>query len=391
MFGPLVIEVNGTRLQEENWKSKKALTLFKYLSAKLGEKVPNEVLIELLWPDNEGIDSSHNLHAIVYLARKALLAGAPPSSCKKSCIRHSGGLYWLDPACVAFLDVHEFEEHVKKSRSLSNEHPQAALDSCESALKLYRGDFLPEDPYDDWTIPYREHYRELYVDVSLRAAELLTRCRKDYDSALRICRKALEIEPYREDCYHALISTLIKAGHFSEAITAYKEYSEMIQQEFGLNPSPSIRNMIHHMRSSLVDTRLSGELAAGLEYDSDGAFVCDKASFKSIVTLEERRLDRHDRPLCLISIDLEQSDCSEENSGKVLSLVRRCLRKGDAVCAWSPGRILVLLPTIEPAGVSVVTKRLEQELRSNFAGTFEISSKIISQDDKTTATNHLLA
>lgn len=380
LLGSFLLQINKATLTDESWKSKKALTLFKYLVAKQGEKVPNEVLIELLWPDNEGIDCSHNLHAVVHLARRALRTESTPKSSKESPIRHSNGLYWLQKDDIAFMDIRDFEEHVESSRQLEHEDQAAALSSCEHALKLYRGDFLQEDLYEDWTIPLRERYRDMYVDVSLRAAALLVACRHDHNAALHICRQIVETEPYREEGHQALISALVEAERYSEAITAYKQYADMLRNEFGLEPSSAVQDIVRNMKNSMNSRGRGDSSELDIETPREGAFICDKESFRSIVTLEGRRINRSGKPLGLVAINTEQgsSGCS---SHSVLSVAQQCLRRGDAICQWSPGLILVLLSGIEEAGVKIVSKRLDQVLTSNSAGACEVSYQIIGPND----------
>lgn len=381
LLGPFRLQINKTTLTEENWKSKKALTLFKYLAAKQCEKVPNEVLIELLWPDNEGIDCSHNLHAVVHLARRTLRGESASRSSKESPIRHSNGLYWLHKDSIAFLDIKSFEERVGVSRQLEHVDPAAALSSCEHALKLYRGDFLQEDLYEDWTIAFRERYRDMYIDISLRAATLLLTYKNDCNAALQICRKIVETDPYREEGHLALISTPIKAERYSEAITAYKRYADMLRNEFGLEPSSAVQEMVRNMKRSLAVTSRPANGDLGVEAPREGAFICDRESFRSIATLEGRRISRSGKPLGLITINTKLGDKSEHSDRDILSTVQLCLRRGDAVCQWSPGLILVLLSGIEKAGVKLVSRRLNQALEDKSVGACEISYEIINPDD----------
>ncbi len=73
LLGPLHVEVDGRVLDVSTWKSKRAVTLLKYLVARAGERVPRDVLVDLLWPDSEdGYKSTHNLHTVVYYLRRTL-------------------------------------------------------------------------------------------------------------------------------------------------------------------------------------------------------------------------------------------------------------------------------------------------------------------------------
>ena len=51
LLGPFHLEICGKPITDSDWKSKKALSLFKYLAARIGERIPKDQLMELLWPD----------------------------------------------------------------------------------------------------------------------------------------------------------------------------------------------------------------------------------------------------------------------------------------------------------------------------------------------------
>ena len=71
-LGPFQVEVDGRIIPVVDWRSKKALTLFKFLCSRPGKKVPRDSMIELLWADSDPESSIHNLHTTVYNLRRSL-------------------------------------------------------------------------------------------------------------------------------------------------------------------------------------------------------------------------------------------------------------------------------------------------------------------------------
>ena len=66
MLGSSELEVNGKEVPATAWKSKKALTLLRYLASRRGEKVPKDKLIEVLWPEAEFyVSMEQNLHTLL--------------------------------------------------------------------------------------------------------------------------------------------------------------------------------------------------------------------------------------------------------------------------------------------------------------------------------------
>ena len=194
---------------------------------------------------------------------------------------------------------------------------------------------------------------EIYIDISLRAATLLLTYKNDCNAALQICRKIVETDLQRRRPSRSF-STLIKAERYSEAITAYKRYADMLRNEFGLEPSSAVQEMARNMKRSLTVTSRPANGDLGVEAPREGAFICDRESFRSIATLEGRRISRSGKPLGS-SPSIPSSATRASTRSRYSSTVQLCFA-GDAVCQWSPGLILVLLSGIEKAGVAGVKK-----------------------------------
>ena len=64
-----------------------------------------------------------------------------------------GGAYRLDQEIRLWLDVDEFELHAAAGRRLEAAGELAgAVAAYERAVALYQGDFLADDPYEDWPV-----------------------------------------------------------------------------------------------------------------------------------------------------------------------------------------------------------------------------------------------
>ena len=114
---------------------------------------------------------------------------------KSNLLTCSGGLYCLERTDECWVDTEEFEELYTEGRKLEKIDPAAAIASFRGSLELYRGDFLVEEPYLDWTIELREYYREMFIDGTLRLAELLASYADDLGEAIRILPAGAEKGP----------------------------------------------------------------------------------------------------------------------------------------------------------------------------------------------------
>ncbi|MFW6265077.1 MAG: BTAD domain-containing putative transcriptional regulator [Bacillota bacterium] len=225
---------------DEIWKSKKALQIFKYLVSQQGKKVPKDIIMELFWPDND-LDQVANLHTTIYYIRKTLDQLHKGFA---SCLKSSKGLYSFESKDYCIIDINEFDNFYNLAL---NNHKEKKIDKALNlyyqTINLYQGDFLQEDLYDDWAYILRQEYREKYIDIILRTNYILSKIQEKYIEANNICEKGLNIDPYREELYRSIIYNYIKSNNYIYAIKRYKEYSKMLEQEFDLEPVQEIKEL----------------------------------------------------------------------------------------------------------------------------------------------------
>jgi DNA-binding SARP family transcriptional activator len=99
--------------------------------------------------------------------------------------------YFIEPDLDVWVDIEAFEEQVKSARQhlTSGERGPAQADFA-AAISLYQGDFLADDPYEQWAIIDREHLRLSYLDVLDQLSRLRFSIR-DYCGCAETCRMLL--------------------------------------------------------------------------------------------------------------------------------------------------------------------------------------------------------
>ncbi|NLM39774.1 MAG: diguanylate cyclase [Firmicutes bacterium] len=360
LLGSFHVEIDNREIPLECWKSKKALMLFKYLVVRCGEKIPSDVLVDLLWPENDGESGSHNLHTTIYFLRKTLKEASALQDVSSQ-IRFANGLYWFHKEEEDFVDTIRFIALCRRSEQSEDSDPEEALDAGLKALSLYRGDFLADEPYSDWTANDRAYYREHYIEAALRTSRLLAEHKKEYKRAIRILRKALTIEPYREELHQVVIRYLLDSKRYPEAAAQYRICAEVLQEEFGLEPSAETRALLNRIR----DTSDIKDLVDGLEVcPSRGPLVCEPSVFESILQHERRRLERVGKPLTIVSISIKHKHGMSLAAERVLDVVTQTLRKGDVVCRLSGESVAVLLPSTNEFAAPVVIQRIRRTLEA---------------------------
>jgi DNA-binding SARP family transcriptional activator len=107
------------------------------------------------------------------------------------------------------------------------------LPTLSSAAAIYAGDFLEENPYDDWAVPVREAARAAYIS----ALRLLARHAVDSDGAVTHLLRILETDRYDEEAHLGLVRALADTGRHGEAHRHYLNYRRAMD-ELGVEPSP---------------------------------------------------------------------------------------------------------------------------------------------------------
>lgn len=373
LLGPFYLLINQQEVQQSDWKSKKALTMLKYLASRHGQRVSSDALIELLWPDNDGVDSTSNLHTAVWYARRHLTTAAGSNA--ESPLRYSNGTYWLDlgGGCV---DLDLFDSHVIKSQDLEESNPEMALFHCEAALQLYRGDLLCEEPYEDWTIASRAQYRELFFQVALRAAKLLMSHRKDYAEATALSRKALEKDPFREEFYQVGIQGLIQNNRYLEAMNLYNNYRELLYGEFGLEPSPAIQEVIAQIKQGRNSIN---NLPHTPTHFVQGAYIIGRSELQTLFETEKRRLRRTGSNFAIIIINTTETQ-EQGLSTKMFSILQRTLRHSDLICQFSPTTVVLFLPDTDAAGSRALLNRIRILLKQKLEDSTSLAYDILNSE-----------
>jgi DNA-binding SARP family transcriptional activator len=110
------------------------------------------------------------------------------------------------------IDIDRFDDHVDcAAKAEVDGTPSLALEHNLAAVALYRGEAYEGVADADWITLEREHFRRRFVAAATRAGELLV-ARGDADSAERVARRAIDVDPWAEDAYAVLVSVALARG-----------------------------------------------------------------------------------------------------------------------------------------------------------------------------------
>jgi DNA-binding SARP family transcriptional activator len=176
LLGGFHVSLGARIIDDVEWRLRKVKALMKLLALKPGHSVAREHLMDLLWDNLEPDAASNNLRKAIHIARHALEPGLSGSS---QFLHIQGDMLVLKPEGPLWVDVEAFEAATAEARRTHDPN------RYEGAVALYRGDLLPEDPYEDWTSRRRDALREDYTAVLLELARCARRLRDKPRHAVR--------------------------------------------------------------------------------------------------------------------------------------------------------------------------------------------------------------
>lgn len=230
-LGPFRIAFGTQAVDWSVWKRKQSVTLLAFLAHHRGQPVHRERIIDALWPEAPLDAALERLKVVSYGLRRQL--GAIPGA---AVVRH-GTFYSLDRNRT-WLDVAVFENLMERGLAqAARRETNKALASLEAARILYRGDYLEEEAYSEWTQLERARLKESYLEL-LRVMGTLHERQGSYREAAQLYRLALTQEPGREEIHRLLIRALIHLGARTEAAQQLQRCIEILQTELDMPPSP---------------------------------------------------------------------------------------------------------------------------------------------------------
>lgn len=158
-FGGLSIYYQGSPISII-WESQKARLLFSYLLITNDQWVHRDKFIEMLWPGCVGNAGSNNFKTTLSRLRKSFSGPRifNPVMTQGEAVRIN--IHDID------VDASQFRlQAVSGIKLLSRGESKAARECLETALDIYTGEFLPEEPFNDFIKNARNELGELHSSV----------------------------------------------------------------------------------------------------------------------------------------------------------------------------------------------------------------------------------
>ena len=375
-FGDFDIKINKKSVLEKSNRANKNLELFKYFIAYKNKKLVPETIVEDLWTGDEIVDPKSALRTQIFRLKRNMkkLGLMGDGTCKNSVeLSFENGFYIFHSGPNFIIDVDVFEENIRFADSIKETDSNHAIQKYSEALRLYRGQYLAENPYSEWIYPIRNRYHRWYVQAVLNLMELL-KAQKRYSEIVEMYETTVTNEPYEEGIHIFFLEALIELKQLKNALSHYNYITGRMYREFSVEPTPALKNIYRRITADHDGNRITDLLFLGRNLSEDdkmeGALYCELDYFRTIYNLERRKSLRSDYTefLGLVSVIMNEANISKQDReravGSLELLLINSLRKGDVFCRWNPSQILLLLTNVTEANLQLVEKRIQKRFKN---------------------------
>lgn len=240
MLGDFNLTIQETTL---DLPSSRSLSLLKYLLLNHKQKTPREMLLEIFWPDTAMERGRNNLNVAMNSIRTAFR-----TITDRPVVLYKDNAYGIAPEIKLWVDVEEFEGLVDSGNRLeARNRMSSAISDYEAAISLYQGDFLEQNPYENWTVLPRERLRSAYLVTLDRLSQIYYR-REQYAMCITLSQLILNRDRCREDAHSMLMRCYNLQGQDYLALRQYQACADALRLELDVSPSPETTELFEQIR-----------------------------------------------------------------------------------------------------------------------------------------------
>jgi WD40 repeat protein/DNA-binding SARP family transcriptional activator len=249
LLGPLEVWRGGQQLRLGGERQRGLLAL---LLLHVNELVTSEQLVDQLFGADAGDDGVRSLRVAVSRLRR-LLANGEDSGVLVT--RPGGYLARVDPDQ---LDTARFERLLQEGqRNAAAGDPLAAAVALREALGLWRGPALGDLSLVEFVQPEIRRLEELRLGAVLDRIDADLALGRDTELIAEL-EALVAANPLQERARGQLMLALYRAGRQADALAAYRQTSDLLRDELGLEPSRALQQLERSMLQQDESLELTG-------------------------------------------------------------------------------------------------------------------------------------
>lgn len=232
-FGSFHVWRGVTEVSRKEWQREKARQLFQYLLTRRNTWLHREEIMESLWGERDREAAERDFKVALSTLSQALEPDREGRG-TTSFIAREGSAYQLVDQAGLDVDSDRFVHYIEQAKRTPN--LAVRTQALWAATETYQGEYMQEARYLDWADGLRERYRRLFLQA---AVEYATACleQQSENEAIRICERALQVEPAWEEAYVRLMQAYGNLHNRPMVVQTYRNCKRVMEQEYGLDVS----------------------------------------------------------------------------------------------------------------------------------------------------------
>lgn len=225
-------------IPSNGWRRESARQLFQLFITYRHAPLDRDQICEFLWPDADMATAHRNFKIALNTLYQVLEPERDPGS-DSAFIFRDGTTYALRPHADMWVDAEKFSMLVRQAGKTDAERLQ-------SAIELYRGDYLPESVYEPWVAEERERLASLFLESADRLTEMLI-AREQFAEVIDLSQRILARDKCWERAYRHLMYAYHRLGDRGQLGRAYQRCMQALREELDVSPSPETQELYERL------------------------------------------------------------------------------------------------------------------------------------------------
>jgi DNA-binding SARP family transcriptional activator len=228
VLGGFALRRGGWEVDQRAWGRPTVARLVRYLLVHHGRPVPEDRILDALWPEHTPPKARLALRVAASRARQVL----DPEGAPESAIRFADQAYELVLDDRDRVDAFAFRAAAERALAAEGAQRRTLL---RAAAALFAGEPLPEERYADWAQGWRRDLVETHVRVLAELARAERRA-GDERAVARIAGELTALDPLDEDAHRVLMTAYARTGRRALALRQFLACRRALTEALGLEP-----------------------------------------------------------------------------------------------------------------------------------------------------------
>jgi len=234
-LGIFIAEVNGREITTKDWGRDKTIQLIQFfITSRHRKGLHKEQIIDRLWPE-AGMNEGNRDYKIAYHGVNKALEPNRKSREDAQYVIRQGLTYQINEAKI-WIDSEAFDRAIQIANHFQQTEQDTTIEALEFATDLYKGSYLPNRIFEDWSSLERERLQLLAINAMITLGEM--KLKSNPEESIRLAQEALLIDATWEEAYRLQMMAYRVKGNRPQVIKTYYVCKRILDEEFGILPLP---------------------------------------------------------------------------------------------------------------------------------------------------------